>query len=102
MTEHEQCAAIMRAKNDTPVELDPARTALIVVDMQRYFTQPDFPLTAVYEKIAPGICAGYLGRVKQTVIPRIQQLLGCFRQSGSFVGFTAIGSKAADGSDLPN
>jgi len=32
MNEHEQIMAIIRAKNESPIPLDPHRTALIVVD----------------------------------------------------------------------
>ncbi len=101
MTEHEQCIGILRAKNESPIDLDPSRTALIIVDMQRYFTQPSFPFTEVFEKISPGICSGYLGRIREIVIPSIQRLLAHFRERGSPIVFTAIGSGAKDGNDLP-
>ncbi len=101
MTEHEQCIGILRAKNESPIELDPSRTALIIVDMQRYFTQPSFPFTEVFEKISPGVCSGYLRRIREIVIPSIQRLLAHFRERGSPIVFTAIGSGAKDGNDLP-
>jgi ureidoacrylate peracid hydrolase len=101
MTEHEQCIGILRAKNEGPIELDPSRTALIIVDMQRYFTQPSFPFTDVFEKISPGVCSGYLRRIREIVIPSIQRLLAHFRERGSPIVFTAIGSGAKDGNDLP-
>ena len=101
MTEHEQCIGILRAKNESPIELDPSRTALIIVDMQRYFTQPSFPFTDVFEKISPGVCSGYLRRIREIVIPSIQRLLAHFRERGSPIVFTAIGSGAKDGNDLP-
>ena len=101
MSEHEQILGILRAKNDNPPLLDPSRTALIVVDMQRYFTQPSFPFTDVFDKLSPGAAAGYLTRVRETVIPSIQRLLGCFRATGSFIIFTAIGSEERQGNDLP-
>jgi hypothetical protein len=44
MTEHEQFIGILRAKNESPIHLEPSRTALIVVDMQRFFTQSLFRL----------------------------------------------------------
>lgn len=100
MTEHEQFAEILRTKNQIPIQLDPSRTALIVVDMQRYFTQPAFPFTEVFEKLSPGACSGYLKRVREIVIPNIQRLLTCFRDTGSPIVFTAIGSEA-EGKDLP-
>ena len=55
MTEHDQVTAMLAAKNASPIELDPARTALIIVDMQRYFTQPSFPFTDLFEKLSPGV-----------------------------------------------
>lgn len=100
MTEHEKVAAILTAKNAAPIELDPSRSALIVVDMQRYFTQPSFPFTDLFEKLSPGVCAGYLRRVQSTVIPNIRRLLDRFRKSGSVIAFTAVGTKTEDGSDL--
>ncbi|MBZ5625283.1 MAG: cysteine hydrolase [Acidobacteriia bacterium] len=101
MTEHEQCIGILRMKNESPIELDPSKTALIVVDMQRYFTQSSFPFTDVFEKIAPGVCSGYLRRVSEIVIPNIQRLLAHFRERGSSIVYTAIGSAGNDGDDLP-
>jgi isochorismate hydrolase len=85
MSEHEQILGILQAKNNNPIELDPLRTALIVVDMQRYFTQPSFPFTDVFNKLLAGAATGYLTRVRETVIPHIRQLLACFRNAGSSV-----------------
>jgi nicotinamidase-related amidase len=101
MGEHEQIVGIISAKNRTPLELEPRRTALIVVDMQRYFTQPSFPFTDVFEKLSPGSSAGYLNRVRHTVIPSIRKLLDSFRAAGSPVVFTAVGTETGDGRELP-
>lgn len=101
MHEHEQVIAIVRMKNQTPIALDPSRTALLVVDMQRYFTQPGFPFTQVFEKLSPGSSTGYLKRVRETVIPCIQKLLSCFRTFRAPIVFTAVGSEAGDGRELP-
>jgi len=100
MSEHEQVIGVLTTKNAAPLELDPARTALIIVDMQRYFTQPSFPFTDFFERMSPGVCAGYLKRVRENVIPNIRRLLDHFRKSGSLVVFTAVGANAPDGSDL--
>jgi nicotinamidase-related amidase len=101
MTEHDQILGIIRAKNQSPLELDPVRTALVVVDMQRYFTQPAHPFTDVFEKFSPGATAGYLKRVRETVIPGIRKLLAAFRAGGGPVVFTAVGSESGDGRELP-
>jgi nicotinamidase-related amidase len=100
MSEHEQVTAMLSAKNAAPLELDPARTALIIVDMQRYFTQPSFPFTDLFEKLSPGVCAGYLKRVSEQVIPSIRRLLDHFRKNGSLVVYTAVGTETKDGTDL--
>jgi nicotinamidase-related amidase len=100
MTEHEQVIGVLRAKNAGPIKLDPASTALIVVDMQRYFTQPHFPFTDLFEKMSPGMCSGYLHRVSETVIPNIRRLLDHLRNTGSMIVFTAVGTTTSDGRDL--
>jgi nicotinamidase-related amidase len=101
MTEHEQIAAIIRAKNQSTILLGPDRTALLIVDMQRYFTQPGFPFTEVFNQLSPGAATGYLRRVNQVVIPSIQKLLACFRSLGAPIVFTAVGSETGHGRDLP-
>jgi nicotinamidase-related amidase len=101
MEEHEQVIGIIRAKNQVPVELDPSRAALIVVDMQRYFTQPSYPFTEIFEKLSPGSASGYLKRVRNTVVPNIQKLLKVFRSNGAPVIFTAVGTETGDGRELP-
>jgi len=100
MSEHQQVTGMLSAKNAAPLELDPARTALVIVDMQRYFTQPSFPFTDLFEKMSPGVCAGYLRRVQESVIPNIRRLLDHFRKNASVVVFTAVGTETKDGSDL--
>lgn len=101
MNEHDQLIGIIRRKNASPIELDPRRSALIIVDMQRYFTEPSFPFTEVFEKLSPRSSAGYLERVRHTVIPSIRKLLVTFRKLGSPIVFTAVGTEAGDGRELP-
>jgi nicotinamidase-related amidase len=67
--------------------------------MQRYFTEPSFPFTDAFEKMSPGMCSGYLRRVREIVIPSIQRLLDQFRQNDCTIVFTTVGSNAKDGSD---
>jgi|SRR5262245_36624354 len=72
MNKHERVLEIIRSKNKTPINLDPSRTALIVVDMQRYFTQPSYPFTQVFDVLSPEVTADYLQPVREVVIPSIQ------------------------------
>jgi nicotinamidase-related amidase len=101
MNEHEQISELIRVRNEAPIPIDPHRTALIVVDMQRYFTQPEFPFVQLFEQLSVGASAGYVKRVQQTVIPNIRKLLACFRRLGSPIVFTAVGTESGDGRDLP-
>lgn len=81
--------------------MNPDRSALIVVDMQHYFVEPDSSLMALVEHLQPGSVAPYFQRVEETVIPAIQGLLRRFRALRSPIFFTQFGSRSADGSDLP-
>jgi len=101
MTEHEQIAAMIRQKEQAPIALDPARTALVIVDVQRYFTRPDSDFAHVFQKLAPGAMDGYFRRVSSTVLPNIQRLQNSFRSLGLPVVFCIFGSYMQDGSDLP-
>lgn len=99
MSEREQFNQMFGSGHER--ELDPQRTALIVVDLQRYFTQPHHPFTDLPEKREPGSAEGYLKRVREQVIPSTQRLLATFRERGAHVIFTAVGTESGDGRDLP-
>jgi len=100
MTEHEQIQEMIRQKEQAPIALDPRRTALIIVDVQRYFTRSDSDFAKLFQRLAPGAIGGYLQRVN-TVLPKIQELQHCFRSLGLPVIFCVAGSHAQDGRDLP-
>lgn len=101
MNEHEQVMGVVSGKNQSPIDLDPVRTTLIVVDMQRYFTEPSHPLLQVLEAMSPGVTKGYNERVRTTVLPNTKKLLAAFRAAGAPVVFTATGTETGDGKDLP-
>jgi nicotinamidase-related amidase len=85
----------------TADRLVPDRTALIVVDVQRYFVHPEYPFGKWVTGLAPEGANAYFKRVRDLVIPNIQRLLGRARQLGLFVVFTEAGSLQPDGADLP-
>jgi len=101
MTEHEQIQEMIRQKEQTPIALDPQRTALIIVDVQRYFTRSDSDFAKLFQRFAPGAIGGYLQRVSSMVLPKIQELQHYFRSLGLPVIFCVAGSHAQDGRDLP-
>jgi biuret amidohydrolase len=81
------------ATRETPIV--PARTALLVVDMQNYCAQPGEGSLA---KPDPDY-AYYRGRLETTVIPNSQRLIRAFRESGTEVMYTVIESLTLDGRD---
>jgi nicotinamidase-related amidase len=78
-----------------------ARTALIVVDLQRYFVHPEYPFGKWVSGMVPGGIDSYFRRVRDFVTPNVQRLLERARQRGLFIVFTEAGSIRPDGADLP-
>ena len=101
MTDHEKVQEIIRLKDQAPVNFDPLRSALLVVDVQRYFARPDYPFAQTFEKLVPGSTAGYFERVRSGVLPNIQRLLETFRTRGLPAIYCIAGSHFEDGRDLP-
>ena len=92
MTASRSCAT-WPATRETPIV--PARTALLVVDMQNYCAQPGKGSLA---KPHPDY-AYYRERLESTVVPNLQRLIGAFRESGVEVVYTVIESLTLDGRD---
>jgi hypothetical protein len=72
MTEHEKIQEMIRQKEQAPLALDPKRTALIIVDVQRFFTRPDSEFAQVFQRLAPGAIDGYFQRVNSTVLRKFE------------------------------
>jgi nicotinamidase-related amidase len=100
MTDHEKILSIIRQKDQVPITLDPRKTALLVIDMQRYFVSPHYTLMQTFEKLAPGVTGPYCERVNAIVIPSIKRLQACFRTRRLPIIYTAIGTCTDDGRDL--
>lgn len=101
MTDHEKVQELVRIKDQAPIRIDPLKSALIIVDVQRYFARPEYPFAQVIEKLVPGATAGYFERVKSTVLGNIQHLQAAFRSRGLPVIFLGAGCQLEDGRDLP-
>ena len=101
MTDHEKVQQIIKLKDQAPITLEKEKSALLIVDVQRYFAKPDYPFAQTFEGLVPGATAGYFERVESTVLPNIQRLQECFRSQGLPVIFCGAGSYLEDGQDLP-
>ncbi len=101
MNEHERILEIIRLKDQTPLDFDSPHSALLVIDMQRYFVRPDYPFAQAMEKLVPGSTEGYFQRVRERVVPNVGRLLEAFRANARPVVFTGTGSYSDDGAELP-
>ncbi len=100
MRELEKVRSFVAAKEQAPLEINPPQTALVVVDVQRYFVHADYPFGQTLEKLVPGIGEGYFRRIREHVIPNVQKLLATARVQGMKVIYTGFGCCTADGSDM--
>lgn len=82
-------------------EIDPRRTALLIVDMQNYLRGPEVGLGKIIGEDLPEVAAYYYPRVREMVVPNNVRLLELFRSHGLPVVFTSVGPELPDGSDLP-
>jgi nicotinamidase-related amidase len=101
MTDHQKVQELARLKDQAPIAIDAEKSALIVVDVQRFFSEPHFLFAKFFEKLVPGVTTDYFQRVNATVVPGIQRLLACFRARKLPIIYSAVGCRAADGRDLP-
>lgn len=102
MNEHERVLEIIKLKGQAPTDFDSQQSALLVIDMQRYFVRPDYTFAQALEKLVPGCTQGYFQRVRESVVPNVQRLLESFRENGRPVIFTGTGSYSNDGAELPH
>lgn len=82
-------------------EIDPARTALLVVDMQRGYVDPAAGVGRTLRERFPDISAYYYPRLAQTALPNIRRLREFFRSRGLEVIYTRMGLQLPQGRDLP-
>lgn len=100
MTDHEKVLELLCLKNQAPIEVDPRKTALLIIDVQRYFVSPDYPFVRLIEKLVPGAAADYCQRVSSKVVPNIQRLQELFRTLKLPIIYTGTGTSTGDGRDL--
>jgi biuret amidohydrolase len=100
MSDHDKIQQMVRLKDQSPLNIDPLKSALLVIDVQRYFARPDYPFAQTFEKLAPGATAGYFERVRTTVLPNIKRLQDAFRSQNLPVIFIGVGTNL-EGRDLP-
>jgi biuret amidohydrolase len=81
--------------------VDPARTALLVIDMQYHDAHPDYGVGLTMREQAPILADYYFDRLKRVVVPSIQRLLDAFRRERLRVVHITLGAELDDLGDLP-
>ena len=99
-TDHDAVLGIIAQKASAPLELPAGQTALIVVDLQRAFVQPEGRFPKLMSMLAPGAIAQYRERIAREVVPNAARLIEEFRAAGLPIAFTGAGTRTGDGSDL--
>lgn len=82
-----------------PLRLDDS--ALLIVDMQRYWTEPSGPIGRLLRQASAEVHGTFYAQLQQTVIPNIASLLDLYRAPGLPIVHITTGSTRADGADLP-
>lgn len=80
--------------------IQPKKTALIVVDMQKYAVQKNFIAYKIMDTITPGILDYFVSEVEQKVTPNLRKLINFCHEVGILVVYTKFSSFMLDGSDL--
>ena len=100
-SDHDAVLGFIAQKAEVPLELPVGTTALLVIDMQRYFVEPSGRFPRLAEILAPAAAEAYRTRVAADVVPNVKRLLGAFREAGMPIFFTGTGTRTGDGADLP-
>jgi len=82
------------------INMEANKTALVIVDMQKYYLLPESSYCRYFSDAQPG-CLDYIyQRCKSTVIPNIIELINFFRANKSPVIFLKLCGKSPDRKDL--
>lgn len=82
-------------------EINPLRTALLVVDMQLGYVDPNSRNGQMLRRRSPDIYRYYYPRLEQTVLPNILRLRDFFRDHALQLIYTRAGFQLPGGRDLP-
>ncbi len=100
-TVHQKYVSAQRELNSVPIGIDPRRTALLIVDMQSYYFDPESAFSQVMDGRAPGLGEYFRDRAQTVVEPNLRRMLEAFRDLGQRVLFTTHASESPDGTDWP-
>lgn len=82
-------------------DIEPKKTALIIVDMQKYQVQKDYIAYKAMDNVTPGILNYFVTEVENKVTPNLRKLIDFCHEVKIPVIYTKFSSFMADGTDLP-
>lgn len=84
------------------VDLDPARVALVIVDLQLATASREHGLGRLLAEAGQEASGAWrFDRIEQSVVPNTQRLLEGFRSRGAAVVHLVLGARSEDFSDIP-
>jgi len=81
-------------------DIIPKKTALIVVDMQKYQVEKDYTAFKSLDNVVPGLLEYFINEVEQKVTPNLQKLINFCHEAEIVVIYTKFSSFMPDGSDF--
>ncbi len=81
-------------------DIDPQKSALLIIDMQEQFVSKDGGTYKSMNSMVPGILDYYLTQVSKFTEPNIKRLVDLFREKRLKIIYTKFSSFNKDGSDL--
>ena len=81
-------------------QIDPQKTALVIIDMQEYQIRKEWALYKAVNNFVPGLLDYFVAQVNDVVEPNIIRLIGAFRENGLKIVYTKFSSFSKDGGDL--
>jgi len=81
-------------------DIVPKKTALIVVDMQKYQVEKEYGAYKSLDNIIPGILEYFVKEVEEKVTPNLRKLIDFCHEVGITVIYTKYSSFMPDGSDF--
>jgi len=81
-------------------DIDLARSAVVVIDMQPAFTDPDYDFMQAYTAMLPMSTDYFARRVRDVVLPNIARLIQAARTAGVPVTYVVTYSETDDLSDM--
>jgi nicotinamidase-related amidase len=84
----------------TEWDIDPRRTALLFVDLQRGYVDRDLGIGPRIQARFPEVHEHYYPRLEKTVVPNARRLSEFFRARGVQTIYTRMGLQLADGRDV--